>query len=334
MPSLQNSLTSLADFRIGYSPQRPYPWRWTTPLALFILFASTGLLTCLNIPLSAYETVQESTYFPNATVPALPMSNMIPSFLHDDAATFAPQTLHVGDTSGLNNSQFSFTIYYNNPFACDLVNMTASVRRTDRGSYESALSPAVLQMTWSVLTIDQGGLPRVGDGRMTLLVENFSYDLHWLEDGTAEVATANLLKPPCSTEPARFIVLDGHIQNGTSSGSFDWAGHNITDLFAPPRWGEYPGFVDLSGLNPPFQNLVQGVYHLVRRDLGVILDNNIYSSPGMFNRSITPVMKNSLLGGSAANALRHATSNRTLMAQWRNSVLAFNETGRVPSYNI
>ncbi|KAJ7660670.1 hypothetical protein DFH06DRAFT_1192956, partial [Mycena polygramma] len=104
MPTLRQSLATLTSYRFGYSPQRPYPWRWSTPLALIILLTSTALLTCLNIPLSAYETVQEFTYFPNATLPKLPMSSMIPSFLRGPTAVFAPQTLHVGDSFRLNNS--------------------------------------------------------------------------------------------------------------------------------------------------------------------------------------------------------------------------------------
>ncbi|KAJ7613310.1 hypothetical protein DFH06DRAFT_1344777 [Mycena polygramma] len=146
MPPLRNSLTVITNYRLGYSPQRPYPWRWTTPLALLILLTITVFLTCLNIPLSAYETVQESTYFPNATIPAVPMSNMIPPFLQGPDLTFTPQTLNVGDTYRLNNSDWSYTIvsafdgtdnqipiasfpYFNNPFSdsCDVTNITAEL---------------------------------------------------------------------------------------------------------------------------------------------------------------------------------------------------------------
>ncbi|KAF7376835.1 hypothetical protein MSAN_00101000 [Mycena sanguinolenta] len=142
-------LASLAGYRLGYSPQLPYPWPWTTLVGLGILLTSTVLLTCLNIPLSAYEVVQELTYFPNASLPELPMSNLIPSFLRDDKVSFAPQTWSVGDTFHLNNSILQLTIvgasdqadgmepvtsfsYSNVPFSenCDVTNVTISVVRT------------------------------------------------------------------------------------------------------------------------------------------------------------------------------------------------------------
>ncbi|KAJ7623861.1 hypothetical protein DFH06DRAFT_1340184 [Mycena polygramma] len=406
MPNLRHSLAFLTDYRIGYSPQRPYPWRWTTPLALFILLTSTVLLTCVNIPLSAYEIVQEFTYFPNATVAPLPMSNIIPSFLRAPTADFSPQTLHVGDIFRLNDSLFSYTIvsafdaantrkqvtsfpYYNNPFSvnCDVTNMTASVNRTLGDSvvpyqyfgymvsgYVTCSGPTVFAMTW--------GLPMMDDGLFSPQSDDFGEDLRTalyygvLDEppngegsvfvtvrpccnctGTTATTSAatlhaeavNLLQPPCSTEPAQFIGLSGVIRNATALSfpwgyEYNWNGSNITDLFAgldPDVEQGYMGSRGLSALNAPFQNVFQAFYHLVRRDLGVILDNQIYNSPAMFNKSITPVavpeafLNNGdspfgVIGPSAANTLRAATSNGTLMAEWQDSLLTFSETDRVP----
>ncbi|KAJ7649401.1 hypothetical protein DFH06DRAFT_1475795 [Mycena polygramma] len=393
MHSLRHSLSFLADYRIGYSPQRPYPWRWTTPLALCLLLTSTVLLACLNIPLSAYDMVQESTYFPNNSVPALPMSNIIPPFLRASDATFAPQTLHVGDTFRLNNSLFSYTIvsafdavdnrkpvssfpYYNNPFSnnCDVTNISATVNRSLAGSvnpseqYETTASgfvtctrPTVFQMTWS--------LPMMNDHLFFPLVGLFGNDLSWALDAvlggsnevrgdcsvevtvrpccnctgtiettpdtTLEMEARNLLQPPCSTEPARFIGLSGILRNTTAAilpfgYDFTWNGSDITNLFAGVKPNEQHGYLgshNLSALNFPFLNFMQVIYHLVRRDLGVILDNQIYSSPEMFNSSV--VVPEGIIY-SEGNASRAATSNSTLMAQWRASVLEFNETDRVP----
>ncbi|KAJ6541668.1 hypothetical protein B0H19DRAFT_1239461 [Mycena capillaripes] len=389
MPRLQYLPAFITNYRIGYSPQRPYPWRWTTPLALFILFTSAALLTCLNVPLSAYEIVQEFTYFPNATLAALPMSNMIPSFLHAPTATFAPVNLNIGQTFRLNNSIFTYTIssafdavdngkpvfsfpYYNNLFSssCDVTNITATVGRNLGGGaavypyyvygisgFVTCMSPTLFQMTW--------GLPIHGGLDLFPLLDYFGADLQqalWygvlgvndelygdaavtvtarpccncsgtMSDADLKLESANLLQPPCSTQPARFIALTGSVQNTTATISpwgcpYTWTGPNTTDLFAglnPVCRQDYIGSHDLSALETTFQNLLQVSYHLVRRDLGVILGNQIDNSPEMFNRRISPVeVPQSLLGdsqtpfntitASTANRMRTALSNDTLMA--------------------
>ncbi|KAK6974064.1 hypothetical protein R3P38DRAFT_2812253 [Favolaschia claudopus] len=97
------------------------------------------LFILVNIPLSAYETVQESTYFPNSSVPAPPLSALVPSSLRLSTNQFSPQHLDVGQSFRLNNSALSYNItnafdsvenerqvtsfpYYNNPFSqgCDV----------------------------------------------------------------------------------------------------------------------------------------------------------------------------------------------------------------------
>ncbi|KAF7364647.1 hypothetical protein MVEN_00334100 [Mycena venus] len=152
MARLQYLPAFITDYRIGYSPQRPYPWRWTTPLALFILFASAALLTCLNIPLSAYEIVQEFTYYPNATLAALPMSSMIPSFLHAPKATFAPTniTATVGRNVGESSMAYQYYVYAISGFV-------------------SCTSPTLFQVTW--------GLPTHGGLDLFPLLDYFGADL-------------------------------------------------------------------------------------------------------------------------------------------------------------
>ncbi|KAJ7611083.1 hypothetical protein DFH06DRAFT_1374094 [Mycena polygramma] len=148
-----------------------------------------------------------------------------------------------------------------------------------------------------------------------------------------------LLEPPCSTEPARFIGLRATVQNTSDVGIEPFMvglteGSNITELFAAmrgPMRKSIIGSGDPSEFNAPLQNLFQSYYHLVRRDLGVILDNNIYLSPEIFNDSIigaTETGPQALL--TYASSYRAQTSNGTLMAQWRDSFAIFNETDRVP----
>ncbi|KAJ6471707.1 hypothetical protein DFH09DRAFT_1380541 [Mycena vulgaris] len=62
----------ILSYRLGYSPQRPYPWRWTTPTVLCSFILLGAFLAALNVPLSAYEVVQEFTYRPNDTLESTP----------------------------------------------------------------------------------------------------------------------------------------------------------------------------------------------------------------------------------------------------------------------
>ncbi|KAF7326979.1 hypothetical protein MSAN_02493600 [Mycena sanguinolenta] len=49
----------IQSFRLGYTEERPYPWRWTTPIVLCAFFLMTPFLTLVNVPLSAYNIVQD-----------------------------------------------------------------------------------------------------------------------------------------------------------------------------------------------------------------------------------------------------------------------------------
>ncbi|KAF7374186.1 hypothetical protein MSAN_00300500 [Mycena sanguinolenta] len=99
----------------------------------------------------------------------------------------------------------------------------------------------------------------------------------------------------------------------------------ITDLLANSGLGN----LFSSDLSTVCENLLQTVYHLVRVDLGVILDNQICISPEMFNRTIMPIEVANFF--SSAKEARKLTSDATVMAQWQQDVEFFRNNTRVPS---
>ncbi|KAF8144743.1 hypothetical protein K438DRAFT_1873218 [Mycena galopus ATCC 62051] len=393
----------IASFRLGYVEQRPYPWRWTTPIVLCAFFLICPFLAAINVPLSAYNIIQEATYRPNDSLPSLPLRNILPSILQNPTGDFAPQLLTVGDVFILNNSIFNYTIseafnspdlatpissfsYYNNPLSdnCDVTNITLNLvvtktKTADENIYiwevQPQLSgiitcriPTPFYLTWS------GFLPQGADetldsmqifpsrmmsdlygifGNWTgpnVFFENSSevdvgFTAHPCCDCAAVLAgspleTTSLLQPPCSSNPVQFIAIDAPMQyliwfpSGNSGARVDLP-MNITSLL----WaGQFSNTTqDIENFSATFQNLFQVVYHLVRLDLGVILDNQIYNSPQMFNRSIaginTPIFYLSLAaieGGWAADIARGATSNASMMAQWQKEVEFFNISDHVP----
>ncbi|KAK7036326.1 hypothetical protein R3P38DRAFT_3485309, partial [Favolaschia claudopus] len=135
-----------------------YPGRWTTPTIILLFALLTAFITCINVPLSAYEFIQEVTFRPNDTLPALPFSRWLPSLFQPPTISFQPQALTVGDTLLLNNSAVNFTLtgvydrmnggtpvstfsYFNNPFSdeCDIVcgSLFAKLSQPDRNkSYD------------------------------------------------------------------------------------------------------------------------------------------------------------------------------------------------------
>ncbi|KAJ7166202.1 hypothetical protein C8R46DRAFT_1351602 [Mycena filopes] len=141
MPSLKSTFKQITSYQLGYTSQRPYPWRWATPAILVVFLLISMFLALVNIPLSAYDIVQESTYHPNSTLSPLLFSKLVPHMLQSPQDSFEPHVLTVGDTLAANNSVFNFTIvgawdenlspvasfsYYNNPFSegCDVSNIT------------------------------------------------------------------------------------------------------------------------------------------------------------------------------------------------------------------
>ena len=115
------------------------------------------------VPLSAYNIIQEFTYHPNDTLPAILLGSLVPSALQKSADSFTPQVLNVGYTIMLDNYIFNHTIaqafdgvdtnkplssflYYNNPFSesCDVVSLSGSFvahpdfRTIHTGKYHSS----------------------------------------------------------------------------------------------------------------------------------------------------------------------------------------------------
>ncbi|KAJ7844871.1 hypothetical protein B0H14DRAFT_2584960 [Mycena olivaceomarginata] len=141
---------------------------------------------------------------------------------------------------------------------------------------------------------------------------------------------------PCSLLPAHLTASQIIIYN--SVGEEDQA---TTDIFGnlPDHMGDYFPNICLQGLTALLQNTFQSLYHLVRMELGVIMENQIYSSPVMFNHTISDVYLPpvSVLGPSmdvyCANESRSSTTNATLMSEWENTVRLFNDSDNLPVIN-
>jgi hypothetical protein len=125
---------------------------------------------------------------------------------------------------------------------------------------------------------------------------------------------------------AYFMYIKGHVphDHDTSNPS------PLISTEALERLAGSLGNVSRPDFTSAFQNIFRVIYHLVRLDLGVIIDNQIYNSPQTFNLSIMPVNLPAPFGSSFANDSRAATSNSTLMAQWRQRVAFFQTSDRVP----
>jgi len=134
--------------------------------------------------------------------------------------------------------------------------------------------------------------------------------------------TTSLLQPPCSLNPVAFIVI------GTAETSWkDPSGNLLMGglLNTPGNLSDVleEAVGDIAGLfSVACQNVFQAVYHLVRLDLGVILENQIYNSPEIFNRTIQSY--------NASNAWRLPALNTTMMATWQKEVDFFKSSDRVP----
>ncbi|KAF8144754.1 hypothetical protein K438DRAFT_1873248 [Mycena galopus ATCC 62051] len=374
----------IASFRLGYAEQRPYPWRWTTPIVLCVFFLICPFLAAINVPLSAYNIIQEATYRPNDSLPSLPLSNILPSILQNPTGDFAPQLLTVGDVFILNNSIFNYTIseafngpdlatpissfpYYNNPLSdnCDVTNITLNLVNNWESQPQLSGSitcriPTPFYLTWrgfppqgadatwdemqilpSLLMEDlvSGTGPSLGYDIGNYREVDIGFTTHPCCDCAAVLAgsaleTTSLLQPPCSSNPVQFIAI-GPPSSALISIPLDPVGLfsllvdlplNITALV---REGQFSNITqDIEDFSAIFQNLFQVVYHLVRLDLGVILDNQIYNSPQMFNRSIAGSNRPNLFW--FADFARGATSDASVMAQWQKEVELFKTSDHVP----
>ncbi|KAJ6474140.1 hypothetical protein C8R45DRAFT_1217323 [Mycena sanguinolenta] len=338
----------IKSFRLGYTEERPYPWRWTTPVVLGAFFLISPFLTLVNVPLSAYNIVQDPT------------------------DSFTPQLLHIGDMIMLDDHIFNYTIaqafdgvdtkkplssflYYNNPFSksCNVANITVQMLNTElhvSGTIACNL-PSLFYLTWDGFPLDYiQGLP-IGTIPLSMSIDLTTLFTTWKSVNSAQIeisftvhpccncdavlagapleSGSPLLQPPCSSTTPNFVVVEVQAFPGHKPPYSDIFGHlpmQLTDLLAT---GEATGNLEnisIVDLGTIYENLIQAVYHLVRVDLGVILDNQIYNSPAMFDRTIVALGNLELW----ANNFRDWTSDATLMAQWQQGVQFYQANERVP----
>ncbi|KAJ7927930.1 hypothetical protein B0H13DRAFT_2312108 [Mycena leptocephala] len=175
MPLVKDLLDSIVNYRLGYAPTQPYAWRWTTPVAFGGFLVATIILALINVPLSAYTIVSEATYTPNASLPALPLSGLVPSILQESSYSglFSPQTLTSGQIIRPNGSIYSYLIagayngfdtsqpvtsfsYYNNPLSdsCDITNMTIHAKEEIQASVQiTCWTPTVYVLSVDVVNL-------------------------------------------------------------------------------------------------------------------------------------------------------------------------------------
>ncbi|KAK6969239.1 hypothetical protein R3P38DRAFT_3243855 [Favolaschia claudopus] len=333
----QSPPSFMTRYRLGYSPQR------ALPMALDDAACDSDYVNCSDsfhsVPLSAYETVQEFTYFPNSSVPPPPLSGLVPSALRQSTNHFSPQHLDVGHAfdSVENGRPVTSFPYYNNPFSegCDVTNVSAVVQTHTADSakryqyYDYSVSGFVtctsptsfemrLELRWRLSS---------GHGVVAILTGCFwarleSSNVVWSygvfkpvlpprmrsQDKTSAALQEDRLQltsEPCRSQTSQFIGLTGQLTNTTSNFApwgYYWSVTNTTSLFsgADPQFRKgYIGVNDLSALDTPFQNLFQIIASLLwtfRRDL-ITYDGSPFGT----------------LGPSAANTMRAATSNPTMM---------------------
>ncbi|KAJ7655538.1 hypothetical protein B0H17DRAFT_1146374 [Mycena rosella] len=350
-PRLSRAIVS---YRLGYSLQRPYPGRWTTPVVLGVFILLAAALAAINVPLSAYDMDQESTFRPNDTLPPRPFSSLIPEILQHPTGGFSPQMLTVGNTIQFNNSVFKFNItaafneldntqpvssfsYYNNPFSggCDVMAVTVTCRIPTLFTLEwnpssawlGLLNPAQENLVLFAEDLDLGfqiwtpGYNRTSITDFAVTVEpccNCAAEPSQAAEASMDQDGASLLPnhPPCSSLPARFVVTEGDLflQTSSEAGDFNLPGVNNTNIFEDPSLRDEAPDALWSELNTLLKNTFQSLYHLVRMELGVILENQIYASPEMYNNSISDVSVDSALEHyppTSANTSRLATTNAT-----------------------
>ncbi|KAF8185541.1 hypothetical protein K438DRAFT_1765767 [Mycena galopus ATCC 62051] len=260
------------------------------------------------------------------------------------------------DDPNMTTPIFSFP-YYNNPLSdnCDVTNITLNLVVTKTGSenlWESQpqLSgsitcriPTPFYLTWSgfppqVLDETFDKIKTLPSLRMFDLASRWTaaafipnnsqvdigFTAHPCCDCAAVLAgspleTTSLLQPPCSSYLVQFITIDPYTTLPI----------NISDFIRNTQIFNFTQ--NVRDFDATCQNLFVAVYHLVRLDLGVILDNQIYNSPQMFIRSIAGINRIGPFSGSReADIARGATSKPGLMAYLQTQVEFFYTCDRVP----
>ncbi|KAF7343567.1 hypothetical protein MSAN_01977200 [Mycena sanguinolenta] len=386
---MKRIFNEIKSFRLGYAEERrasPSLFLHGTFVDAIAFLLISPFLAVVNVPLSAYNIVQEFTYQPNDTLPTVFLGNLVPSVLHNPTDSFTPQLLSVGETIVLDDNIFNYTIaqafdgvdtskpvstfpYYNNPLSdgCDVANITVQLHmqlvediaypvwfpEIQASGTVVCYLPTLFHLTWRALPLD-GARTSIQDIRdmptfMSIDMadiffgwsgaepENVTqvemgFTVHPCCDCDAVLAGAplesgaSLLESPCSSNPPDFVVVEYQpITLGSGSLSPLSRPMQIADLLPQIYWGN----ASTSALSIAYENLFQTFYHLIRLDLGVIVDNQIYNSPQMFNRTIMPVDTGE--SDSWANTTRNSTSDATFMARWLEEAEFFQNNTRVPS---
>ncbi|KAJ7174819.1 hypothetical protein C8R46DRAFT_1252916 [Mycena filopes] len=378
MLSLKSTITQITSYRLGYTSQRrePHtkpssvpvahtpsadPWRRATPTILVVFLLISVFLAFLNVPLSAYEIVQDSTYHPNDTLPPLLFSKLAPGMLQSPADSFEPHVLTVGDTLAANNSLFNLTIigawdvdsspvasfsYYNNPLSdgCDISNLTITAAYPVPDIYFSVKSIIFSFLPNRLMRRQFNVVCRIptlfqmnsGTIRAETLVGNHPRE-------TLAALWSDLGRPICNLAYGTTMSSAAGAAGGIALGCFSTLifdskfDPTVPLLPGDPRTAFY-GFLTLPGVNNVVQNVFQSLYHLARLELGIIMENQIFNSPLMFNESISTVYLPDSLSDLTkhilvANESRASTSNLMMMKEWANTVHLFKTTDRVPVIN-
>ncbi|KAF8145121.1 hypothetical protein K438DRAFT_566735 [Mycena galopus ATCC 62051] len=104
------------------------------------------------------------------------------------------------------------------------------------------------------------------------------YDCGTLDVGIVDEPAPSLIpiQPPWSRRPAQFKAIQMYIEHTGDPVPISWQGSNKTDIFVDLPSNIQPYFGGDSprtAFNMWFQNIFQSLYHLVRLELGVILEN-------------------------------------------------------------
>ncbi|KAK6969240.1 hypothetical protein R3P38DRAFT_3337146 [Favolaschia claudopus] len=255
------------------------------------MLTATILFILVNIPLSAYETVQEFTYFPNASAPAPPLSGLVPPSLRHSTNKFSPQHLDVGHSfyitivsafdSVENGRPVTSFPYSNNPFSngCDVVRFPQAADLFQYYDYSvsgfiTCTNPTLFEMGWNF----NGG--RLDTGISPSLLDDFrdrtcvvGSHVDFTANFTGQAYIRVTARPCCNCTPD--LTSDALEQDQLHLAQEPCRSEPNAD---PRTQQGYIGINDLSI-----------IYHVVRRDLGVIYNNQIFGSADMFNQSIVPV---------------------------------------------
>ncbi|KAJ7311661.1 hypothetical protein DFH08DRAFT_449121 [Mycena albidolilacea] len=187
----------------------------------------------------------------------------------------------------------------------------------------------MLREWYDVVLFNQ--IARAGHDNVTVVNITVTAHACCICDTAGAPETTTLLEPPCSSVPPQFMVTDASFSENLGSAyvrQTNFGKFPEMSTEALEKLADCLGNVSTPAFASVFQNVFQAIYHLLRVDLGVILNNQIYNSPQMFSLSIMPV----IIPGypSLTNQARVTISNPTLMAQWRQRVAFFQTSDRVP----